>query len=103
MYPPGQRSKIAHIWGSSLVCTSIRMCYLGGQPREEERLHYLFVLRATLAPCGSSQARPRIRAPSLHHSHSHVYLSCVCDLHLQCQILNPPSGVRDLTPHPHGY
>ena len=36
---------------------------------------YLFILRATLVACGSSQARSHIgaAAASLHHSHSNVH------------------------------
>ena len=62
---------------------------------------FVFCLfRAAPVAYVGSQARGLIRATAavLHHSHSHVDLSHVCDLHhssWQRQILNPLSEARD--------
>ena len=68
---------------------------------------YLFIcfgfwlfLGAIPAAYGGSQARGLIRAVAtgLYHSHSHIDLSCVCDLHHSSQpyqILNPLSNTRN--------
>ena len=65
-------------------------------------LHFFFFLlfKATLAACGSFQARGQIRATAatLHHSHSHAGSGSICNLHhtlWQCWIPDPLSEARD--------
>ena len=72
------------------------------KPTAVRFLFFFFLYRAAPVVYGSSQARVWMGAVAagLHHSHSNLDPSCICDLHHSSwkhQILNPLGEARDWT------